>query len=446
MSQAAAHQQTPSYGSLFRTKGFKPLLTMAVLSRTALMMATVAFVLFALQRFHSPLIAGLTVFLLVFPGLVMSPINGALLDRFGRTRMMAVDLTISAASLLVIAVLAWTGALTAAEMLVIVAVASATGTLSSGGTRALFPLLVPKSVWERANAADVICYGVAAIIGPALGGALTEWVGGPATLAVIALVYSGAALPLVRVPDPPLQRASSRNVLRDAREGIVYVARSRSLRWLALTLCLVNAGWGIVTVALPLAVLARGGGPGVVGSIFALEGIVAATAAMLGGRLDTRGRERGLISLCVAATGAVTLLLLVPSLPVLFASLALIGAMNGPLNIALFALRQRRTAPAWFGRVFAISVSLNYAGMPVGAAVAGVIAARSLSAALLLAAALPLVAAVFVWNIPGDETPLGSGETWPLPEPALAGVGVDQPVAPASGNGASESATARLRT
>jgi MFS family permease len=439
MNQPAAPPLTPSYGAVFRTKGFRPLLTMALLSRTALMMATVAFVLFALQRFHSPLVAGLTVFLLVFPGLAMSPINGALLDRFGRTRMMALDLTLASVSLLVIAVLAWSGALTAIEMLLIVGVASATGTLSSGGTRALFPLLVPKSLWERANAADVICYGVAAIIGPALGGALIEWVSGPATLALIAVVYAAAALPLLSVPDPPVQRTSSLSVLRDARAGIAYLARSRSLRWLAITLCLVNAGWGIVTVAMPLAVLAHGGGPGVVGSVFALEGVVAAPAAMLGGRLDTRGRERTLISIGVAVTGAVTLLLLVPSLPVLFISLGLIGAANGPLNVALFALRQRRTAPAWFGRVFAISVSLNYAGMPVGAAVAGAIAARSLTAALLLAAALPLVAAVFVWNIPRDETPAGGIHVAPVPEQALAGLAyADQPVAPATANGASQ--------
>ena len=32
----------------------------------------------------------------------------------------------------------------------------------------------------------------------------------------------------------------------------------------------------------------------------------------------------------------------------------------------MFTLRQRRTHPEWFGRAFAISMSLNYAGNPVG--------------------------------------------------------------------------------
>ena len=404
MSQPAAQSRAPSYGSLFRVKGFTPLLATALLSRTGLMMATVAFVLFVLQRFHSPAIAGLTVFLLVFPGLLMSPINGALLDRFGRTRMMAVDLVITAASVLLIALLAVVDALSGAALLVIVAIASLTGTLSSGGTRALFPLVVPERLWERANAADVMSYGIAAILGPALAGVVTQLAGGAGALVVVAALYVGAALSLTRVMDPPRRELRSTSVLSDARNGIGYLVRSRSLRWLAVSVCVMNAGWGIVTVALPLAVFARGGGPGAVGAILGVEGVVASAAAAFGGRLDTRGRERLLLSICGTAAGAATLLLLAPSLATLYLGLAVIGAAYGPLNIVVFALRQRRTAPAWFGRVFAISTSLNYAGMPIGAALAGVLASRSLTATLIISAMLPLVSAVLVWNIPGNET------------------------------------------
>lgn len=442
MTQTDAPPPAASYRSLLRIRGVRPLLVTALLSRTALMMSTVAFVLFALQRFHSPAVAGLTVFLLVFPGLLMSPVNGALLDRFGRTRMMSVDLTVAATGVLLIALLAWTGTLTVPELLLIVALASLTGTLSSGGTRALFPMVVPEPLWERANALDIMCYGTAAILGPGLAGALTEWAGGPGALLAIAAAYLVAALPLLRVRDPRLRRPASAGVFRDAWDGMRYLARSRSLRWLAVTLCLVNVGWGIVTVALPLAVFAIHSSAGVVGAIFAVEGIVGAPAAMLGGRLDTRGRERTIISICIAAAAAGTLLLLAPSLVLLFLGLAVIGAANGPLNVALFALRQRRTERAWFGRVFAISISVNYSGMPVGAALAGAIAAHSLPLALLVAACLPLLAAALVWNIPAadaashgtvtsDEVPTGAALT-------------SEPVAPPAPSATSE--TVQLRS
>lgn len=445
MTNNDAQPQPVSYRTLLRIRGVRPLLVTALLSRTAMMMSTVAFVLFALQRFHSPAVAGLTVFLLVFPGLAMSPVNGALLDRFGRTRMMTVDLTVTAAGVLLIALLAWTGSLTVAELLLIVALASLTGSLSSGGTRALLPLVVPEHLWERANALDILCYGSAAILGPALAGALTQWVGGPGALLAIAAAYLVAAVPLLRVRDPRLRRSLPKGVLRDAREGVRYVARSRSLRWLALTVCLVNVGWGIVTVALPLAVFSLHSSAGVVGAIFAVEGIVGAPAAMLGGRLDTRGRERVIMSACIAAMGAGTLLLLAPSLPLLFLGLAVVGAANGPLNVALFALRQRRTAPAWFGRVFAISISLNYSGMPIGAALAGAIAARSLPLAILVAACLPLVAAALVWNIPAAEAP--APDVSPRRDVlSVAAAASEQPAAVEGAAVSSRSETARLRT
>jgi hypothetical protein len=52
--------------------------------------------------------------------------------------------------------------------------------------------------------------------------------------------------------------------------------------------------------------------------------------------------------------------------------MAAAGLINGPLDIALFTLRQRRTDPAWMGRAFTISMNLNFAGFPIGAALAGV--------------------------------------------------------------------------
>jgi hypothetical protein len=48
--------------------------------------------------------------------------------------------------------------------------------------------------------------------------------------------------------------------------------------------------------------------------------------------------------------------------------MAIAGLANGPLDIALFTLRQRRTDPAWMGRAFTISMNLNFSGFPIGAA------------------------------------------------------------------------------
>jgi MFS family permease len=390
----------PSYRRLLAIDGFRPLIASALLSRTALTMSTVVFVLFALGRYRSPSIAGLTVFLLIFPGLLLSPVNGALLDRFGRVRMMVLDFGVAAGGVLLVALLARAGVLGVAWLLLIVGATSLTSTLSAAGARSLFPLVVPRDLWERANAADVLCYGASAVTGPALAGVLVGLAGAADALPAIAVLYAAAAVLLLRIREPRVDRPRAAGVLRDALAGVRYVVSRPSLRWLAVTMCLLNIGWGIVTVALPLEVLSLHGSAGLVGALFAVQGLVGVPAALVGGRLDTRGRERPLMAFCFATVGCATLLLLIPTLAALFPALALVGAADGPLNVALFSLRQRRTDPAWFGRAFAISISLNYSGTPVGAALAGPLAGHGTAIAILVAAVLPLVAAALVWRIP----------------------------------------------
>jgi hypothetical protein len=67
--------------------------------------------------------------------------------------------------------------------------------------------------------------------------------------------------------------------------------------------------------------------------------------------------------------------------------MAISGVLLGPTDIALFTLRQRRTDPAWTGRAFAVSMSLNYVGIPVGSLIAGWLATQSIDAAIALGVA-----------------------------------------------------------
>jgi predicted MFS family arabinose efflux permease len=113
-------------------------------------------------------------------------------------------------------------------------------------------------------------------------------------------------------------------------------------------------------------------------------GIVSGVAV---GRFDSEGKERRLLTVgALISAAALGLLVLAPSVTLAIVAMALSGAGNGPLDLGLFSLRQRATDAAWFGRAFAVSMSLNYLGIPVGAALAGPVVARSVTATLALAA------------------------------------------------------------
>ena len=81
----------PSYAALLRVPGFGRVVLGTLLARLCGAMWEIVLVLFVLQRYQSPSLAGLTVLLSILPGLAFSPVAGALLDRQGRVRLMILD-------------------------------------------------------------------------------------------------------------------------------------------------------------------------------------------------------------------------------------------------------------------------------------------------------------------------------------------------------------------
>ena len=394
-----------SYRALFAVPSLARVVAGMQVARIAQSMIGVALVLFTLTEYHSPALAGIVTFAGIAPGMVASPIAGALLDRHGRSRLVLLDYAVACVSFALIGALALAGDLPEWLLLLIAAVSSLTGPLSNTGLRSLFPLLVPRPLWERINAVDSMGYVVATIVGPPVAGALVALVGGPAALIAIGAVFAVAALVLVGIPDPQTDVASTGRLLLDAWQGLVYTWRNPTLRALGFSISALNLAGGIVTIVIPLIVLDRlHQGPATVGAVFAAMGLGGAVAALAVGRLNTIGRERLLLVIPMVAFAGAVALLLPQTLLLVAASMAFQGLLNGPMDIGMFTLRQRRTDPAWMGRAFAVSMNFNFAGYPIGSAIAGAIASRSIAGAVVLAVAACLVAAVIAWRgIPAAE-------------------------------------------
>src|SRR5438093_772155 len=388
----------PSYRALLGVEGLPRLVGSMLLARTAGTMVSLVLVLFALERYQSAGLAGTVTFLSIFPGLALSPIAGALLDRHGRTRLMVLDYAVAAIAVGLIVVLGASDVLSEALLLAIVTVQSLTFPLSQTGVRTLFPLLVPRRLWERANAIDSNGYVVSSIFGPAIAGALVATVGSIWTLALTSAMYVVAAAITLGVRDP-LGVVPHGRLLADAWAGIVYVARNPTLRGLAASISTSNVAGGLFYIGMPVLVLSRlGGGPAQVGQLFALQGVTAAVSVLLVGRLGTQGRERQLLAgaMLVSAAGF-ALAVASPSLALAALVMVVLAIATGPFDVVLFTLRQRRTDPAWLGRAFAVSMSLNFIGFPVGSAIGGAVAPLALEAAFIGAAALSVVAAALTF-------------------------------------------------
>ncbi len=386
----------PSYADLLRVNGFGRVALGTLLARLGGQMWGIILVLFVLQRYRSPSLAGLTVLLSILPGLVFSPVAGALLDRQGRIRLMIVDYALTAGLTAAIVILSLAHGLPPPLLLLIVSFLGISNILSITGARSLFPLMLPRHLWDRANGLDSSLYSLTTVVGPAFAGITVARFGPEVAFLVAASVVAIAAVSLLGVREPVARADSAGSLIGDAWAGLVYVVGHPSLRGLAITLFLCNLGFGVIPVGIPVLVLRHlHGSAATVGQVFAVFGLAGLVTSLLIGRVNTEGRERLQIAGCIAIqTLALALLAFASTLTMVFVLAAIAGGAESIVNVGLFALRQRRTDPAWFGRAFAVSMSLNFAGVPIGSAISGPLLERSLVLPLLLGAAISVVGVV----------------------------------------------------
>lgn len=393
-----------SYRALLRLPGMRHLLLAACLSRLASGMFTLVVVLYVLDLFNSPVLAGWVAFAAVAPGLVISPLAGALLDRLGAATAMAIDMAMSATMLLLLAAADIAGAVTGSLLLTFVALYSLTRPLTTAGIRVLIPQLVPADALDLANALDTTSYAIINIAGPAVAGLLFAVAGPQVSLAAIVAFYVIAALslmPLPRLPHPK-RPAASTSLLTDAVDGVIYLLRHRSLRTLAVSYALYQMSWGVLVVTVPVVIIRHLGAgaeaDAVAGALWAAVGFAGGVGALCAGHLRTDGREKRILALCMLVT-AVALYPIGPAFGLASVAVALLfaGLLEGPIDVGLLSMRQRRTPPSRLGRVLAVSMSFNMSGLPIGSAIGGMVVTASVPLAFAVAAIASVLAAAAAW-------------------------------------------------
>jgi predicted MFS family arabinose efflux permease len=406
-----------SYRQLLRTPDVRALLLATCLSRLAGRMFALTIVLYALALARSPVLAGWLAFASVAPGLVISPLAGALIDRAGSKWAITVDMVASAMLVAALVLADRLGGADAPVLLVLTGLFSLTSPLSVAGIRALLPRLVPVAALDRANALDTSTHGVSDVLGPALAGTLVGFGGPELALCTIAITYAAAAFCIGSISGPTggrLPRLPA--LLRQALDGLARVVREPTLRGLAVSYALYEVAWGMLVIVVPVFATTRfGAGTAdiIAGLLWAGLGVAGGIGALIAGHLRTAGQERQVIALGMLVTAsAVWPLAAEFGLTGLVLGMMLVGAMAGPIDVGVLTLRQRRTDPAELGRVLSVSISLNMAGMPLGSAVAGVLVTWSDSATFAVGALASALGAAAVALIPSrdDRGPMRASE------------------------------------
>jgi hypothetical protein len=344
----------------------------------------VALLALVLDRTGSPMWAGAVVAARVLPMVVAAPFGSALVDRWDRRRILLASDWARAVLMALLAFAAATGApIVLAPLLA--AAATLAGAPYPPGVAATLPRLVDDADLPAANAARATISAASIVAGPALG-ALILLAGSPAlAFAVNGLSFAVSALLVATIPAGPWWAAAAGGEaprpLADLRAGVSALLADPRTRAAAGADIAGSFLYGAHTVL--LAMLASGGGYGLLIAALGLGGIAGAWA---GAKLGRAGLPAALGLVALAAV----LLAVAPS--VAFALPVALGVGAGAMSVEVLAevSLQRALPAAAFGRAYGVYVSLAIAAIAAGSlAAAPLVAALGLHGALLAVAAVP---------------------------------------------------------
>jgi len=315
----------------------------------------------------------------VLPGVILSPLAGALVDRWDRRWVMILSDAGAGLSTLMMALLFFTGRVQVWHICLAAGASATFGTFQYPAYAAATTLLVSNHNLGRAN--GMVQFGRAAseILAPALAGVLvlTIRVEGVLLIDFVTFLFAVTTLLFVRFPQPEITsvgQASKGSLWRKAAYGWTYVAARRGLLGLLVFFAIVNFLWGLVGASITPMILGFTSAD-VLGIIISVAGggmLIGSLAMSAWG--GPKHRINGVLFFELLSGLCFLLIGLRPS-----AWLVAIGAFCAHLTIAFVygsnqAIWQNRVPPDVQGRVFAAQQMIATSSRPLAYLVAGPLA------------------------------------------------------------------------
>lgn len=325
--------------------------------------------------------AGIVAALSALPALIVTPLVGYAVDRFGRRLISIIADLASAVSVIAFPILAFFTDLSFALILALAVLGAAIDPAGYTARKSIIPDAATASGVDR-NALNGLHEGLFALgwtIGP-LVGAISIAAFGPINSFWIPgalFIFAGLCILALRVGDAGQDaRAESdaveQSFWREATQGFAVLWRDPYLRTITIAMIFL-AGVYLPTESLVLPFYFEATdnalGLGIVISAMAAGGVLGAFSfGFLSKRLTNKAIARLVLIGTIVALIPMSLL---PPLPVIAGFGFLLGLAWGPMNPLINSLVQTRVQPDVQGRVFAVQLSLFYAFPPIAMLITG---------------------------------------------------------------------------
>ncbi|HEX6373013.1 MAG TPA: MFS transporter [Longimicrobium sp.] len=333
---------------------------------------------------------GLLFFAATVPTVLLSPIAGALVDRWDRRRVLLASDALSALMTLAIAALLYTDSFQLWHLVVISGLGSAVGTFQMPAFTASVGMLVPGRHFARASGMMQTSNAVTGILTPLVAGVLVTTIGlwGILAIDVATFLIAFATLAAVRIPNPEPSPEPRRSLLREAHDGWAFVRARPGMLYLLIYFPIINLGQGMVNPLFSPLVLSFAN-PAQLGAVVSIASVgmllgSLALSAWGGPARKVRGLVVGQILCSLFLVGVA----LRPSLPLVTVAMFLMLLVSPLAGTSSQAIWLSKTPPHMMGRVFAIRRMLALSTMPVAALACGPLAERVFNPLLMPGGAL----------------------------------------------------------
>lgn len=325
---------------------------------------------------ESPVALGVLGLCRFVPVIVFGIAGGVIADRRDRRRLLLWSEALLLLTSAALALLTWSGSIALVAIYALTVVAATLESVANPTRAALIPVLVPRRDMPGATTMNLLVFHLAAVGGPALGGAIIALLGVGAAYAIDAASFVAVIAAVLMMRARPTLPPITTSGFAAAMEGLRYLRGTPVLLGVMVTDFFATL-FGASMVLMPIfAQKILGAGPGGLGLLLAAPaaGAVIVAAVMSVARLPTRAGMAVLVAValygaCLVGFGLSTRLWL--SLLFLFGS----GAADSVSMTLRHALRNLLSPDALRARIAAVHRTLGAGGPQLGEFEAGVAAA-----------------------------------------------------------------------
>ncbi|MEV0841761.1 amino acid adenylation domain-containing protein [Actinocatenispora sera] len=302
------------------------------------------------------------------PGLLVSPLAGAIVDRVNRRVVMLAGDGTAMAIQLALGILVWSGHLHLWALYPLLSLLSVAATFQRLAFSAALPQLVPKAYLGHATGITQLATGVAQLLVPLVAAGLLAAIqlGGILVIDVVSYLAAIGVVLVVRFP-ATLGWRRRETLVRDIAHGFTYVWHHRGFRAMLAMFALFNLFLAAPMMLISPLVLTVGdiGTVGRVSFASAIGGVLGALLMTAWGGPSTR-RMRGVqvAMLLLAASCMVTALR--PSAWLIGAGVAGLALTLTVVNGIYLTIIQVKVPQRFHGRVFAINQLVAWSTLPIG--------------------------------------------------------------------------------